>query len=69
MTHLSNLSPIASFILLSFKCVKVFNLVFQMAAPKPWETSIPMSSQPIPSSFDTINNGFGPTIEQPYVFS
>jgi hypothetical protein len=39
-----------------------------MAAPKPWESSVPMSSQPIPSSFDTMNNGFGPTIEQPYVF-
>ncbi len=39
-----------------------------MAAPKPWETSVPMSNQPIPSSFSTMNNGFGPTIEQPYVF-
>ncbi len=40
-----------------------------MAAPKPWETSVPMSNQPIASSFGTINNGFGPTIEQPYLFS
>jgi hypothetical protein len=40
-----------------------------MAAPKPWETTVPMSSLPIPSSHGTINNGFGPTIEQPYVFS
>lgn len=39
-----------------------------MAAPKPWETTIPMSSQPIHSSFNTINNSFGPTVEQPYVF-
>ncbi|CAF3977915.1 unnamed protein product, partial [Rotaria sp. Silwood1] len=34
-----------------------------MAAPKPWETSIPMSNQPMPISFDTINNGIVPTIE------
>jgi peroxin-13 len=36
-----------------------------MAAPKPWESSVPMSSQPMPPSFDPMNNGFGPTIEQP----
>ncbi|UJR31619.1 hypothetical protein I4U23_019101 [Adineta vaga] len=36
-----------------------------MAAPKPWESSVPMSSQPMPTTFDTINNGFMPTIEQP----
>jgi hypothetical protein len=40
-----------------------------MAAPKPWETSVPMSNQPISSSFDTMNNGLGPTIEQPYLLS
>jgi hypothetical protein len=39
-----------------------------MAAPKPWETSMPMSNQPIASSFDTLNNGFMPTIDQAYVF-
>ncbi|CAF0714864.1 unnamed protein product [Adineta steineri] len=36
-----------------------------MAAPKPWESSVPMSSQPMPTIFDTINNGMIPTIEQP----
>ncbi|CAF2723506.1 unnamed protein product [Rotaria sp. Silwood2] len=36
-----------------------------MAAPKPWETSVPMSSQPMPTSFDTMNNGLMPTIENP----
>ncbi|CAF0783098.1 unnamed protein product [Rotaria sordida] len=36
-----------------------------MAAPKPWETSVPMSNQPIPTSFNTMNNGFAPTIENP----
>ncbi|CAF4438299.1 unnamed protein product, partial [Adineta steineri] len=36
-----------------------------MAAPKPWESSVPMSSQPMPTIFDTINNGMMPTIEQP----
>ncbi len=39
-----------------------------MAVPKPWETSIPMSNQPMLTSFDTMNNGFMPTIEHPYVF-
>ncbi|CAF3374221.1 unnamed protein product [Rotaria socialis] len=36
-----------------------------MAARKPWETSVPMSSQPMPTSFDTINSGMLPTIENP----
>ena len=51
------------------KYVKVLPFVLQMAAPKPWESTMPMSSQLIPTSFDTINNGIGPTIEQPYVFN
>lgn len=38
-----------------------------MAAPKPWESSVPMSSQILPSSFDSINNGMVPTIETAYV--
>ncbi|CAF2065992.1 unnamed protein product [Rotaria magnacalcarata] len=36
-----------------------------MAAPKPWETSVPMSCQPMPTSFDAINSGMLPTIENP----
>ncbi|CAF1310048.1 unnamed protein product [Adineta ricciae] len=35
-----------------------------MAAPKPWESSVPMSSQPIPTTFDTMNTGLMPTVEQ-----
>lgn len=37
-----------------------------MAAPKPWESSIPMSSQPMPTTFDTMNIGLMPTVEQQY---
>lgn len=39
-----------------------------MAAPKPWEASVPMSSQPMPTTFDRINNSMGPTIDNVYVF-
>lgn len=34
-----------------------------MAARKPWESSVPMSSQPIPPSLNNINQGLLPSVE------